>query len=507
MNTQRASSTRWLNLAFSLSLLLASLPAPVAAATAWTQANASISPQPQATEPIYALQGTLGRAEKQNFDTYMVTSDGVAYALVGDTAAIEEQIVTLRNQGPSSTVKVWGTLYPQGRVSATPEIVVNSILLVAGSVAPTPPPPTQPQATVRNASINVRSGPSTEYAAISVLQQGQSCTIIGRNGDNSWWQVACAGGLQGWIFGQLVDVAGNTGPIPVVNVAPPPPPPPAPTPTVFYGWKASFWYNPTLSGDPHRISDVSDMDWDWGNGPAERPDQFSTRFERTINFNPGTYRFSARADDGVRVFIDNQPIIDQWHVASGNNTYTADRSMYGNQTVRVEHYEDMGLASLHFSFLSLANATLDGGGSGEWEASYYNNPNLLGNPVLVRREARSPYPIDYNWGNGSPAAGVVNNDNWSVRWRGRFAFNAGNYMFQARSDDGVRIYIDGIRVVDGWTDGYKEPANQFLGIGPGDHEITVEFFERGGTAFNRVWWYRTDSSSTDGGNFGSGRDR
>jgi len=505
LNTQRAS-TRWLSLAFSLSFLLVSLPMPVAAATVW-QASPLISPQQQATEPIYALQGILGRAERQNFDTYMVTSDGKAYALVGETAAIEEQIVAFRNLGPSSLVKVWGTLYPQGRVSATPEIVVNSVLLVEGSVEPSQPlPPAQPQATVRNASINVRSGPSTEYTAVNVLQQGQTCAIIGRNSDNSWWQVACGGGLQGWIFGQLVDIAGDTEPIPMVAVAPPPPPPPTPTPTVFYGWKSSYWRNQTLSGTPERVADVAEVNWDWGNGPPEQPDHFSTRFERTINFNPGTYRFVARADDGVRVFIDNQPIIDQWHVASGNVAYTADRAMYGNQTVRVEHYEETGLASLHFSFSSLANTTIDGGGSGEWEVHYYNNPDLSGNPVLVRREARSAYPVDADWGNGSPAAGIINNDNWSARWRGRFAFAAGDYMFLARSDDGVRIYIDGIRVLDGWSDGYKEPANQFLAVGPGDHEITVEFYERGGTAFNRVWWYRTNTSDTDGSTIGGGRD-
>ena len=492
-----------------LSLLLAGLAVPVVAAPALVPAGTTLySPQAQATEPIFALQGVLGKAARQNFDTFMVTSDGRAYALMGETPAVEAEIVALRDQGPTLQVKVWGTLYPQGRVSATPEIVVSSIVAVEESTTPEQPlPSTQPQATVRNASINVRSGPSTDYTALNVLQQGQRCTMVGRNNEYTWWQVECSGGVQGWIFGELLDITGDTSTLPVIAVAPPPPPPTPAPPAVFYGWKSSYWRNRELSGEPARVADVAEVNWDWGYGPAEQPDNFSTRFERSINFNPGTYRFSARADDGVRVFIDNQPIIDQWHTSSGNVEYTADRAMYGNQTVRVEHYEESGLASLHFNFTQLGGSTIDGGGSGEWEAQYYNNPDLAGNPLLVRREPRSPYPLDSDWGYGSPAPGIIPDDNWSARWRGRYFFEAGSFMFQGRSDDGLRVYIDGIRVIDAWYDGYKEPANQFLSIGRGDHEITIEFFERGGSAFNRVWWYRIDSGSNGGGSSGGrGRD-
>ncbi|MFN8490004.1 MAG: PA14 domain-containing protein [Caldilineaceae bacterium] len=366
----------------------------------------------------------------------------------------------------------------------------------------------QTRAIIRFALVNLRAGPSTEYALAAQLSQGATCPVTGRNEDNTWWQLDCGNGISGWVLVSLVDLVGNTAGIPVVTVAPVVPPTPAPQPVVYYGWKTSYWKNQDLAGDPARTIDWPDINWDWGDGPAEQPDHFSTRFERTINFNPGTYRFVARADDGVRVFIDNQPIIDQWHTASGDVEYTADRSMYGNQTVRVEHYEDTGLANVHFSFFPLSNTTVDGGGSGEWEATYFGNPDLSGNPALVRREPRTPYPLEADWGNGSPAPGIIGDDNWSARWRGRFYFDDGDFMFQARSDDGVRVYLDGLRVIDAWYDGYKEPSNQFLRLGHGDHEITIEYYERGGTAFNRVWWWRVDSNSGDGGGGGEhpGRD-
>lgn len=369
----------------------------------------------------------------------------------------------------------------------------------------TPLQQAETRASIRYALVNLRSGPSTEYAMTAQVSQGTSCPINGRSGDNTWWQLDCGNGIGGWVLASLVDVSGNTANIAVVNIAPPVAPPPPPPPVVYYGWKTSYWKNQDLAGEPARIGDTPEINLDWGYGPPEQPDHFSTRFERTINFNPGTYRFVARADDGVRVFIDNQPIIDQWHISSGNAEYTADRAMYGNQTVRVEHYEDTGLANLNFSFFPLTNSTVEGGGSGEWAATYFNNPDLSGNPALVRREPRSPYPLDLDWGNGSPAPGIINDDNFSVRWVGTFYFDDGDFMFQARSDDGVRVYIDGLRVIDGWSDGYKEPSNQFTRLGHGNHEITIEYYERGGTAFNHVWWWRSGSEQSGGGS-GGGRD-
>jgi uncharacterized protein YraI len=364
----------------------------------------------------------------------------------------------------------------------------------------------RPNVIVRNDMINLRNAPSTNAGVVGQLARGQLCTITGRDSTNGWWQVQCPGGAVGWVFGQLVDTDGNTGSIPVINVAQAPivvTPPPA----AYYGWRASFFSNRDLAGSPAQVADVGDINFNWGDGSPDRvvpPDFFSTRFERVVNFSPGPYRFTARADDGVRLWIDNQLVIDQWHISSGAIDYTADRVMYGNQALRVEHYEENGGAMLFFSFAPLANNV--GSSGSDWEASYFNNPDLAGGPTIVRGEARAPYPLDLDWGMGSPAPGAVNNDNWSARWRGRFFFEQGDYDFRARSDDGVRVYIDGIRIIDAWYDGYKEPVNRFNQIGRGDHEITVEFYERGGTAFNRAWWYRVDSGggSNPGGGSGSG---
>src|SRR5262249_45514201 len=69
-------------------------------------------------------------------------------------------------------------------------------------------------------------------------------------------------------------------------------------------------------------------------------------------------------------------------------------------------------------------------GNGSFEATYFNNVGLTGNPVVDRCEAS----VNYDWGSGSPAAGV-NVDNFSARWTGNFDFAAGTTTFSATADD------------------------------------------------------------------------
>jgi hypothetical protein len=51
-------------------------------------------------------------------------------------------------------------------------------------------------------------------------------------------------------------------------------------------------------------------------------------------------------DDGIRLFVDDALVIDQWHLTSVT-TYTADRDVSaGTHTVEVEYFDNNGLAVL-----------------------------------------------------------------------------------------------------------------------------------------------------------------
>jgi YVTN family beta-propeller protein len=117
--------------------------------------------------------------------------------------------------------------------------------------------------------------------------------------------------------------------------------------------------------------------------------------------------------------------------------------------------------------------------------NYFNNTTLSGTAVLVRTE-----DINFNWGTGSPGSGV-NTNNFSVRWTGKVAPGAsGNYRFQTNSDDGVRVWVNGVLVINNWTD--HSPTNNSSGnvnLSAGQrYAIVVEYYEKGGGAVMRLRW-------------------
>ena len=126
---------------------------------------------------------------------------------------------------------------------------------------------------------------------------------------------------------------------------------------------------------------------------------------------------------------------------------------------------------------------------GPWTAYYYNNRDLSGSPVLVRQEPA----IDYNWAGLSPSP-VVNVDNFSVRWVGTFNFAAGAYQFKATMDDGMRVWVDGMLIIDDWHEGQVRTVAADVNLSNGPHEITVEYFEFGGKAVAGFTWTMLDGA-------------
>ncbi len=111
--------------------------------------------------------------------------------------------------------------------------------------------------------------------------------------------------------------------------------------------------------------------------------------------------------------------------------------------------------------------------TGQYRAEYFNSLTLTGTPVLARCETG----INNNWGNGGPGNGV-NNDNFSVRWTGRFTFVAGTQTFTTRSDDGIRLWVDNALVIDFWTDHAATVRTATRTMTAGDHDVKVSSTRR-----------------------------
>lgn len=101
-----------------------------------------------------------------------------------------------------------------------------------------------------------------------------------------------------------------------------------------------------------------------------------------------------------------------------------------------------------------------GSGSG-WTAQYFNNTSLAGSPVYTET---LPGGINFNWGAGSPNA-LVPIDNFSARFTSVQSFYAATYEFVVSSDDGVRVFVDNVLVLDRFygrvltTDAFQLPLS------------------------------------------------
>ena len=114
---------------------------------------------------------------------------------------------------------------------------------------------------------------------------------------------------------------------------------------------------------------------------------------------------------------------------------------------------------------------------GGWTAEYYNNPELDGQPVVIRNE-ESPRG---SWGTGSPHTGVPV-DFFAARWMTNLSLEEGTYQLSAQADDGVRVLVDGEVVIDEWraTDG--DLFQLELPLTAGSHRVIVEYLEQEGRA-------------------------
>jgi hypothetical protein len=113
-------------------------------------------------------------------------------------------------------------------------------------------------------------------------------------------------------------------------------------------WRGEYFANATLSGDPRVVRDDRSVDFDWDDDapiPTLPADGFSVRWTRTREFESGTYRFYVRADDGIRLYVDDEEVLNEWHQTWGE-TYQVDVTLSGEHDLKLEFYEGSGDARI-----------------------------------------------------------------------------------------------------------------------------------------------------------------
>jgi hypothetical protein len=250
-------------------------------------------------------------------------------------------------------------------------------------------------------------------------------------------------------------------------------------------WRGEYYNNRELSGAPALVRDDGAIDFYWGFGPPGddrvASDNFSVRWTRSVYFEGGSYKFYTATDDGVRLWVDDQLLIDQWR-EQATQTYEAFVNLIqGWHHLKVEYFESGGVAEARVWWEPTESTS-----SARWRGEYYDNTALAGSPKFVRDDGGF---INFNWGFGSPGGGL-GNDGFSVRWTRGLPFQAGVYHFYVSTDDGVRLWIDDHLVIDKWYDQAAPTHKASISLGEGWHQLRMEYYENGGIAKAKLWWER-----------------
>lgn len=272
-----------------------------------------------------------------------------------------------------------------------------------------------------------------------------------------------------------------------------------PTPPISYGvWQGVYWNNTSQSGAPALVRNDTAVNFNWGFGSPNAAlvfaDYFSARWTRVFTFVGGTYRFNLSADDGIRLVVDGNVVLDRYGYV-GWQTNQIDVSIAaGAHTIQIDYVEQGGLARVYATFVRISDIVNPPqacpaaycppiGSNGPWYGQFFTGINLTGGLFNVSNFNS----LDFNWGYNPPVWNAPTSQ-WSARYSQTRYFGQGVYRFVARSDDGVRIFVDDRPVLNQWAEQSARTVTGDIALGAGMHNIRVEYFQLYGLAELHVYW-------------------
>ena len=235
-------------------------------------------------------------------------------------------------------------------------------------------------------------------------------------------------------------------------------------------------------------------------------DNFAYAFTGFINAPAdGTYTFYTTSDDGSKLVIGSTEVVnnDGLHASQERSRSIGLRA--GRHAVRVTFFEQGGGETLDVSWSGpglskqpVADGALSrvGNGGGRvtgLNVTYFANPDLSG-----LAKSRIDETVDFDWGGASPDP-TIGSDTFSARWEGEVqAVEAGSYTFQTFSDDGIRLWVGNVQIINNWTDHgpSTDTATTAVAFVAGERKsVRLEFYENGGGATAKFLWKRPGLST------------
>ncbi len=276
------------------------------------------------------------------------------------------------------------------------------------------------------------------------------------------------------------------------------------------GLKAAYYSNAAgddFPEDPDMVKLDKSVNHNWGTeGPLPdiSSDDFKVRWTGQLRpLTDDDYTIYVTASDGVRLWINNTLAIDHWTAGEINTyTYTLALQTDTDYDIVLEYYSISGIASciLQWSATGICReviptsqlfappASCVGNGSG-LKAEYFSNIDIAAPFPETPTVILTVPTIDFDWGPGSPAAGI-SEDFFKARFTGYVqSTDAGTYTFIATVDDGVRLWVNDQLLIDAWVDQSETAYEAEIHLEACTaYPIRMEYYENGDDASCKLAW-------------------
>ena len=282
------------------------------------------------------------------------------------------------------------------------------------------------------------------------------------------------------------------------------------------GLSAQYFNSVDLNAASAGLSRVdSTVDFKWQHGSPDSSisnTNFSARWTGQVQAeSTGKYTFSTNSDDGMRLWVDGDQLVDHWsdHGATQDQG-TIDLVAGQKYSIKMEYYQHAGNATAQLSWAAdgidqqiipqsqlyavgippvpvivPTPAPVAAIGSGDGLTAQYFNDKSLGAIALTRVDST----VNFDWQRGSPDP-LINADNFSARWTGQVqAKYSEAYTFSTTSDDGVRLWVDGKPLINDWADhAPKGDEGTIVMVAGQKYSIKLEYYENMGGAVSKLAW-------------------
>jgi hypothetical protein len=242
----------------------------------------------------------------------------------------------------------------------------------------------------------------------------------------------------------------------------------------------------------------------------DRPDSFSVRWDGSGagRLIPRPTRFNTVSDDGIRLWINGQLIINNWS-DHGDTENSGTIRAFRRAEIRPQdgvlrerrpgrRRSCSGRARRTAKQVIPSEPALSGlqrkhgrGLTGE----YFDNMDFT-----ALRVTRTDATVNFDWQSTSPDASI-GPDTFSVRWTGQvLAPYSQTYTFYTVSDDGIRLWVNGQLIINNWSDHADTENWGTIALSAGQRiRPRMEFYEKRRLGDGRSVLWETPSIPKAGG--------